>query len=434
MNTDDPYEVYALNLGLLQSKNPKLAELLDDVDIDGIHHQTVVGKSCTIAIDGRQLTSRHDPEAEAALRCASLNQTETVDIYGFECGYATRHLLSNYPDVKHIHVHVLNLSVFKLVLHLGPLDDVFSSARVHIFYGENPNPMLGRYLTNPAELTFTDDVNWKIRDQLLYRNLIEYSNKLFRKKWVSDTLDQDKAARLSSSNGVADLFKTIPGKHVYVIGAGPTLEKNVSRLSSILSIDKDCLVIACDTSVNGLIKHGIKPHYIVTTDPNIAPKYIDPDAAEGVSLIYGINTPAEFVENWPGPTYFYLPSVEEYTKFTDLIPKGRLFGGGSVIHPATDLAVKMGAGSITFIGADFAFPYGKTHSFWENGDLGTHIMGRHWVMNGRGEKITTNTNFAYYLIALEYLVGISTSTAFFNASPDGAAIAGVDPDPTFGDI
>jgi hypothetical protein len=111
-----------------------------------------------------------------------------------------------------------------------------------------------------------------------------------------------------------------------------------------------------------------------------------------------------------------------------------LFGGGSVIHPATDLAVKMGVGSITFIGTDFAFPYGKTHSFWENGDLGTHLTGRHWVLNGRGEKITTNTNFAYYLISLEYLIGISSSAAFFNASLDGAAIAGTDFDPTFGDI
>lgn len=90
MNTDDPYDVYAFNLGLLQLKSPELAEVLDNVDIDGIQHQTIEGKSCTLAIDGRQLTSRHDPEAEAALRCASLNPAESIDIYGFECGYSAR--------------------------------------------------------------------------------------------------------------------------------------------------------------------------------------------------------------------------------------------------------------------------------------------------------------------------------------------------------
>ena len=50
--------------------------------------------------------------------------------------------------------------------------------------------------------------------------------------------------------------------------------------------------------------------------------------------------------------------------------QGQLYVGGSVIHPAVDLAVKMGAARITLFGADFAFPMNKTHAGWNDGDLG----------------------------------------------------------------
>ena len=87
--------------------------------------------------------------------------------------------------------------------------------------------------------------------------------------------------------------------------------------------------------------------------------------------------------------------------------KAQLYVGGSVIHPAVDLAVKMGAAKITLFGADFAFPNNKTHAGWSDGDLGPN-----WVLLGIGywtgmaQRVKTQLNFRSYLCELErYIAG-----------------------------
>lgn len=434
MNLNDPYQVYQANVTCLRGRNPLLAEMLGDVEIDSLNHTIVEGRSCTIAVNGVQLTSRHDPEAEAKLRCEALTEWETVDIFGFECGFAARHLLEHYGDIKHMRIHVLNLKIFKLVMHLGSLDDIIENGKVQISYASDAFfTVRGKYVANPAELVTADDNNWKIRDALLYRNLIEYSNKKFITAWGDNTSSTAYDA-YTKYDGVNELFDTYTNQHFYIIGAGPTLEKNITRLKAILDINPTSPIIACDTAVNGLLQHKIRPNYIVTTDPEIADRYLATNACPGVPLICGIHTPHQYIDAWQGPIYLYVSNVGEYDKYDSLSQKGKLFGGGSVIHPATDLAVKMGADSVTFIGADFCFPYKKTHSFWKEGELGVRADGKHWVLNGHGDRVPTNTNFAYYLVALEYLIAISNRTAFFTASLDGAKISGTDFDPTFGEI
>lgn len=435
MNLNDPYEVYEANVTCLRGRNPLLADMLGDVEIDSLNHTIVEGRSCTIAVNGVQLTSRHDPEAEAKLRCETLTERETVDVFGFECGFATRHLLHHYPDIERVRVHVLNLQIFKLVMHLGSIKDVINDKRVDFSYA--PDTFFtakGKYIANPAELVTADDKNWKARDGLLYRNLIEYSNRKFIDTWGKKSPDNTAYDTYAKYEGVEKIFNSQTNRHCYVIGAGPTLEKNIERFHAVLKINPDSLIIACDTAVNGLLRNNIYPNYIVTTDPEISDHYLSTNACPGTPLICGIHTPVEYIDSWQGPKFLYISNVREYEKYDKLADKGKLFGGGSVIHPATDLAVKMGVESITFIGADFCFPYQKTHSFWKDGELGVRADGKHWVLNGHGERVPTNTNFAYYLVALEYLIAISSSTAFFTASLDGAKISGTDFDPTFGEI
>jgi hypothetical protein len=104
--------------------------------------------------------------------------------------------------------------------------------------------------------------------------------------------------------------------------------------------------------------------------------------------------------------------------------------GGSVIHPAIDLGVKMGASRITLFGADFAFPGGKTHTGWQDGDLGPQMnIARHWVRDGRGNKVKTQLNFRSYLIELERYIALHPEVQFFNTSRDGALIDGTSFDP-----
>ena len=105
--------------------------------------------------------------------------------------------------------------------------------------------------------------------------------------------------------------------------------------------------------------------------------------------------------------------------------RAQLYVGGSVIHPAVDLAVKMGADRITLFGADFAFPMNKTHAGWSDGDLGPRVnLARHWVLDGHGERVRTQLNFRSYLCELERYIAGHPEVRFFNSSRAGAMIAG----------
>jgi len=109
------------------------------------------------------------------------------------------------------------------------------------------------------------------------------------------------------------------------------------------------------------------------------------------------------------------------------LPAAPLFSYGSVIHPAVDLAVNMGAKRILLFGADFAFSHQKTHANWQNGSIGPAFQqATEQVINGFGEKVPTLRNLLTYLTGLERYIAKQPAVQFFNTSKAGAVIAGTE--------
>ena len=101
-----------------------------------------------------------------------------------------------------------------------------------------------------------------------------------------------------------------------------------------------------------------------------------------------------------------------------------------MIHPATDLALKLGCNRITFFGADFGFPWGKTHATWKNDELLHYdTRGKVYVLNGNREKIPSTSSFTSYLRYLEHLMKKNPEINWYNSSKSGADIEGAILDP-----
>jgi len=159
---------------------------------------------------------------------------------------------------------------------------------------------------------------------------------------------------------------------------------------------------------------------------------LPPDDSAATTLVYMPMLDVELLGNWRGPRYSAYSSSALYARVREAIPRAELFVGGSVIHPATDLAVKMGASSITLFGADFAFPGDRTHTGWGDGVLGPAISAsRHWVLDGHGRRVRTQLNFRGYLVELERFIAHHPHVRFYNTSRAGALIAGTAYDPVF---
>jgi len=215
-----------------------------------------------------------------------------------------------------------------------------------------------------------------------------------------------------------------------VCGAGPTLDNHLDWLKKE-STKKGFVLVAVDAAVMSLSKVGIIPDIIVSIDP-VAKKLLD-----CLDLSFYVNTPLVYfpvvkpslLSLWQGPKYTAYSTGELYDEINNKYPRARLYCGGSVIHPAIDLSVKMGAKKIILLGADFSFPMGKTHAHWHNDELldETHLAHNatnHWVINGKKERVATLLNYRGYLRDLEQYITLTKQVEFFNGSLEGAFIEG----------
>ena len=153
-----------------------------------------------------------------------------------------------------------------------------------------------------------------------------------------------------------------------------------------------------------------------------------PEESDSVGLVYFPMVSPEVLLAWQGPRYGAYSASPLYEEVRGLLPRGELFSSGSVLHPAVDLAVKMGAGRVTLLGTDFAFIGEETHAGWPAGLLTPTNMPTHWVLNGHGQRVTTLLNFRSYLCDLERFIARHPEVSFFNTCRDGAWIDGADYD------
>ena len=425
-------EFFQRNAEVIQARWPSLFERIAREDCDGIDAVLVQGLGSTLSVDGIQLSSRHDRLAEAQFQADSLPQSAHLNLYGTGLGDLQNALLQR-PGLQRLHVHILNGALFALVLRLLDQSPWLADPRVELAYAADAKEIALPYFALPAELALADDFNAKIRDRLVSETHLAFNNTNF------DTADphlvellEKSLPLLRSDRDVAELFGSRAGQEAFVIATGPTLQGHLAALKRIHAEPGRPLFIAVDTAYKPLLAAGIEPDIVVSVDHKIRLHHLPPEASANTSLVYMPMLDVDTVAGWRGPRYAAYSGSALYDGVREAIPRGHLFVGGSVIHPAADLAVKMGMRRITLFGADFAFPGNRTHTGWDDGVLGPQVsVARHWVLDGNGQRVRTQLNFRGYLIELERFIARHPEVAFRNTSRAGALIAGTTFDEAF---
>ncbi|SEQ37288.1 Protein of unknown function DUF115 [Pseudomonas sp. NFACC02] len=424
-------EIYQRNSAVLAERWPAVMQRLSVEDPSSVPAQLLEGQGSTLSVAGIQLTSRHDRLAEAQMQADSLPaKSPVIHLYGAGLGDLQRVLLAS-DSLQQLHVHILNGALFVLVMQLLEHIDWLGDPRVVLSYADAHPEIQLPFFALPAELVLADDANARIRDRLVSEVHVDFNNQAFSPDDPDNVqrLEQGRAL-LNSDTDVAALFGTQVGRDVFVIATGPSLQQHLPRLLSTFEHADRPLFLCVDTAYVPLRKQGIKPDLVVSIDHRITSRHLPPDDTQGIALVYLPRQDAAMLEAWQGSRYVGYSASPVYSRIREQIPRATLHVGGSVIHPAIDLAVKMGAARITLFGADFAFPGGKTHTGWQDGDLGPEMsIARHWVRDGRGDKVKTQLNFRSYLIELERYIARHPEVRFFNTSRDGALIAGTEFDP-----
>ncbi|UVL36325.1 DUF115 domain-containing protein [Pseudomonas sp. B21-041] len=425
-------EFFQANAEVLQRRWPALFERLVAQDSTAIAAQLVEGLGSTLSINGIQLTSRHDRLQEAQIQAASLPDKAQLHVYGTGLGDLPGVLLER-TGLQRLYVHILNGALFALVVQLLDQRQWLEDPRVELFYAADHPDLFTPFFALPAEMLLADDYNAKIRDRLVNEVHLSFNNREFdaQSPFIQQRL-QDCLPVLLGDDDVAQLFGTCTDREIYVIATGPTLEGHFERLAALRNQAQRPLFICVDTAYRPLIEHGIVPDLVVTIDQRISFRHLPFEASDGIPLVYLPMSDPEVLRAWKGKRYGGYSASPVYAGLREQHPRALLHVGGSVIHPAVDLAVQMGASRITLFGADFAFPMNKTHAGWSDGDLGPPVnQARHWVRDGHGQRVTTQLNFRGYLCVLERYIAAHPQVEFLNSSRSGALIAGTDFNPEF---
>jgi hypothetical protein len=419
-------ECYQHNLSLIAKRWPELYQRLESTEPESV--EVIEGLDSTLLVNGIQLTSRHDRQAEASLQLRHIKEDQAeVSLYGCGLGDVQQQLLQR-PALKKLYVHIMNENIFLLVIRL--LDQSFwlADPRVELRFADQQTELKQPFVCLPAERHLASDSCHKIKLRLHAEEELKYMNQNTHSH-ADQFVHRIEETRpfWSSDLPVNKLYNQLdPKREVFVIATGPSLEQQFDYLKARQQKDKPPLLIAVDTALHPLLQHGIVPDIVVTVEIRVTvQRMLSLPVPSDVALVYFPLTTPAVLENWPGPRYIAMNTTPALGAIRHQLKTDYLYTFGSVLHPALDLAIKMQARQIVLFGADFGYANNKTHAVWQDGALGPKFeAGQEWILNGYGEKIKSLRNLQYYLIGAERLISQHPQIRFYNSSKAGAVISG----------
>ncbi|HBA85820.1 MAG TPA: hypothetical protein DCZ95_17185 [Verrucomicrobia bacterium] len=229
--------------------------------------------------------------------------------------------------------------------------------------------------------------------------------------------------RALNEHAVTELAGLAHNRAVVIAGAGPSLDKNAAELKAFR---ERVFLVACDAACATLLRAGIRPDLIVTSDDSERIwRYFAPFQKELLA------TPAVCLlqSNWPtirhhrGPLYFGLSHSASGAVFHEAVGLPFFDAGQCVGHAALEVALLLGGAPIVMIGFDLGYsgerfhpkdmqlPYFHLHPP-PQANL-THVMG----IDGR--PVLTDLSMAMYLREFERRIAL-TQTPVWDATEGGA--------------
>ena len=419
-------DLFTSNINLIEERWPVVAAAIKSQSIDHLDAHLVQGQNQTISVNGIQLSSRHDRMAEVYLNISQLPpNSHTIHLYGLGLGDLPRELLINYPLEK-LNVTILNLAVTQLVLSYTDQTDWLSNPKCQLHLATPDSKLATPFLSSSADLVLADDEGAALRNKILIHHQTRFAARAHQAQdpQILARFKQNEELVLTDAD-VSELYQP-PCQHVIVIGTGPSLENAITLLKEIYNKSNRPIIIALDTALRYLLQNNIKPEIVVSIDEDINDTHLIPEHSNGINLVYFPRLENHVLRKWQGNRYVAYGQSPLYNSLRLLQHHNALYSGGSVLHTAVDLAVNMKASNIYLIGCDLCFPNNVSHTGWLDGELNMYsaIQPHHqWVINNRGNKVSSSLSFIAYIEALEEYITLHPNVNFYTTSTDGAKIS-----------
>lgn len=454
-------EIYEKNIEYLKACYPALYEDLlryeenmvgrpdDRIEIDVLEGRRGYPSFKITPQGGKAITchSLFDPCKDAEKRFTDdryFDEKTRVVILGFGFGYEVRYLLSR---IEHPVLVVIEpfVSVFRKALETVDLTDIFVSRKVIFSFAITPEEL--KY-TLTASMSHINIPNFKIsilphisafpEIRSVTKEAVELAKTFMTFNLITGMLSGPVFRNNIAMNcstalkhpGVNYLDDCMKGKPVIIVAPGPSLEKNVRQLHRAKG---KALIIACDTATKPLLRHGVKPDFIISIDYQAANFF----KIRGVDTSFAYFLPAMELtplspRNHGGRMFNYYHTGDSEKLFSTILGnRGILVTGGSVLTDAFNLAQRMSADPIVLTGVDLGFPGMRWYAdgSFEDGRFTKDLAdGKHEIVEVEdiyGQPLCTYKSFLEFIHWFNLRVP-RMKTKVIDATEGGAKIDGAE--------
>ncbi|MCK5188177.1 MAG: motility associated factor glycosyltransferase family protein, partial [Deltaproteobacteria bacterium] len=374
------------NLKALEEKQPELVELMRE-ERDSSHIEILTSEAGipTARVTTHQgtkviLHDLQDPVARAQEHAQKLKLTGNNGsvLLGFGLGYLALEMVKSMEDGHLLIICETDPALFKVALEQVDLEPVLKSRQVKILVGKeidlstNIVNMAIKFLTSkisvvkfhPSHATDPEtyaSLEKKAKETALTlqinANTILYGGREMAGNILANTLD------IINSAGVKRLFDKFKDIPAIIVGAGPSLDKNVTLLKEVKD---NAVIIAVDRTLGLLTPLGIIPHLIPSMDyskTNYNEKYAPLQIDEKLFMVFSQTLYHKIAKTFWGPKFV----MHMTDRLSGILShywgnKGTIPTGLHVGHFSFCLARAMGCDPIILVGMDLAFTGNKFHA------------------------------------------------------------------------
>ncbi|MCL6586721.1 MAG: DUF115 domain-containing protein [Anoxybacillus sp.] len=403
----------------------------------------------TIKVHGLYLHSTYYPskEAEKIVR-KHYTKGRLFILFGLGLGYLVKafdELLD--PEYDHLFVIEPSSDLFDIAIREANVKEVLQKSYISFFVGTQQEIAywkLGQLIDEHAgKIVIIDSPNYK---QLFDEEYGEFLNKVKELSYLnivnintifawSKNWQQNLLSNLYSAIEATPFAKLTEEKlncPVIIASGGPSLTKQLELLKTV---ENRALIICAGSTINSLLKYGIKPHILVVIDGaevNFA-HFKDVEDIHDIPLFYPLIVYREIPSYHQGEKVVFNLQKDELSETIDRIfyeKLGHVRGGGSVATFCLSIAQQLTNGPICLIGQDLAYTNFQTHA--EGNRLGKKLDKSEFSNTKKYLKVKgfyedeVFTDYSFYSMkqTFEQLIKSFGDRVVYNATEGGAFIEG----------
>lgn len=391
-----------------------------------------------------RLNSPYRPVAEAekwAEQYPLRNMKTNILFFGMGNMVFAAALLKKMQEDGKLFIYEPCLEIFTAALHYVDMKPFIEDGRIYFFF-EDINPE--EFYEHVRKYTHWTNIQSQVvchhtgYEQLFDESYLVFL-KLVQKNIKMTQVNKDTGAHFSKrtvinsvknmryikdSRMIGDYVGKIPRDiPAIIVSAGPSLDKNIMELKKAKG---KAFIVAVDTAVRHLVKHGIMPDAMVTLDAGKPASYISDEQIKDIPLFCGLESNHEIMEFHTGIKIwfkggFFLEQL--YKRYGKEFPPYQ--PGGSVATAAFAVCCALEFERIVFVGQDLAYKGDVTHAGGAVSRVLNEEYGIQMIEGIDGKPVKSRHDWIIYLDWFEEAISdMKDRIEVIDATEGGAMIHG----------